>query len=66
MCIPLRADVVGGCTEGAANGGNDSVVGCTRASNGVTREGRKLVVGGSVGPTLSASISTSELTSATS
>lgn len=55
MCTALSAEVVGGCIEGAASGGKESVVGWTRASSGDTRDVRKerlelsvVVVSGSV------------------
>lgn len=37
MCTALRADVVGGCIDGAARGGNDRAVGWIRARRGTTR-----------------------------
>lgn len=37
--IALRTDVVGGCDDGAANGGKDRDVGCIRASKGATSVG---------------------------
>lgn len=42
MCTALSAEVVGGCMEGEASGGKESVVGWTRASNGDTRDVRKV------------------------
>jgi hypothetical protein len=55
MCTALSAEVVGGCIEGEASGGKESVVGWTRASSGDTRDVRKerlelsvVVVSGSV------------------
>lgn len=41
-CMALMADVVGGCRDKPPAGGKDSGVGCTRASSGCTRAGKKV------------------------
>lgn len=64
MWTALNAEVVGGCIDGEASGGKESVVGWVRASSGDTRDVREdrleLSVVGSV------SISTSTLSLASS
>jgi len=41
ICTALNAEVVGGCIDGEASGGKESVVGWARASSGDTSDVRK-------------------------
>lgn len=65
MWMAPRAEVVGGCGDDAANGGNDKDVGWRRASKGDTNEGKN-DVDGICAAGASSSISTSETLSISS
>jgi hypothetical protein len=65
-CMALSTDVVGGCGDGAASGGKDIVVGCTRARSGSTSAGRDGVGAFVSIPTWSTAMSTSGISSSSS